>query len=99
MRILLLNQAPKTPSRGPAYDVEAIEKLVNSYASAGTRIEIGFPDDFEFAQDLRRKNFVALRAIDDEVMTGPRLLKALETDLNGLAPFTDYLCAALDLEF
>ena len=64
-----------------------------------TRMPRGFPDDFEFAQDLRRKNFVALRAIDDEVMTGPRLLKALETDLNGLAPFTDYLCAALDLEF
>src|SRR5689334_10610738 len=47
MRILLLNQAPKTPSRGPAYDVDAIEKLVNSYASPGTRIEIGFPDNFE----------------------------------------------------
>jgi Asp/Glu/hydantoin racemase len=52
MRILLLNQAPKTPSRGPAYDVEAIEKLVNSYASAGTRIEIGFPDDFEGSEVL-----------------------------------------------
>ena len=47
MRILLLNQAPRTASRGPAYDVESIEKLVNSYASPGTRIEIGFPDNFE----------------------------------------------------
>jgi Asp/Glu/hydantoin racemase len=47
MRILLLNQAPRTASRGPAYDVESILKLVNSYASPGTRIEIGFPDDFE----------------------------------------------------
>lgn len=64
-----------------------------------TRMPRGFPDDFEFAHDLRRKNFVALRAIDDEAMTGPRLLKTLETDLSGLAPFTDYLCAALDLEF
>jgi len=50
MRILLLNQAPKTASRGPAYDVEGIEKLVNSYASPGTRIEIGFPDNFEGAE-------------------------------------------------
>ena len=64
-----------------------------------TRAPRGFPADFEFADDLRRKNFVAFRAIDDEVMTGPRLLKTLETDLAGLAPFTDYLCAALDLEF
>ncbi len=64
-----------------------------------TRMPRGFPADFEFADDLRRKNFVALRAIDDAVMTGPRLLKTLATDLAGLAPFTDYLCAALDLEF
>jgi len=64
-----------------------------------TRTPRGFPADFEFADDLRRKNFVAFRAIDDEVMTGPCLLKTLATDLAGLAPFTDYLCAALDLEF
>jgi Asp/Glu/hydantoin racemase len=47
MRILLLNQAPRTAARGPAYDLEPIEKLVNSYASPGTRIEIGFPENFE----------------------------------------------------
>jgi uncharacterized protein (TIGR02453 family) len=64
-----------------------------------TRAPRGFPADFVYADDLRRKNFVAFRAIDDDVMTGPRLLKTLETDLAGLAPFTDYLCAALDLEF
>ncbi|KRD79630.1 DUF2461 domain-containing protein [Lysobacter sp. Root983] len=73
------------------FDLDEDEMLV--------RMPRGFPDDFEFAHDLRRKNFVALRAIDDEVMTGPRLLKTLQTDLSGLAPFTDYLCAALDLEF
>jgi uncharacterized protein (DUF2461 family) len=32
-------------------------------------------------------------------MTGPRLLQTVEKDLAALAPFTDYLCAALDLEF
>jgi allantoin racemase len=46
MRILLLNQAPRTATRHPAYDVEAVETLVNSYASPGTKIELGFPDDF-----------------------------------------------------
>ena len=64
-----------------------------------TRMPRGFPEDFEFAGDLKRKNFVAYRAIEDSTMTGPRLLKTLETDLQGLARFTDYLCAALDLEF
>jgi Asp/Glu/hydantoin racemase len=46
MRIMLLNQSPRTASRGPAYDVEPIERLVNSYASPGTKIEIGFPENF-----------------------------------------------------
>jgi len=63
------------------------------------RMPRGFPDDFEFAQDLRRKNFVAVRALDNELLTGPALLKALGRDLAGLAPFVDYLCAAMDLEF
>jgi allantoin racemase len=46
MRILMLNQAPMTEKRHPAYDVEAVETLVNSYAAPGTKIDIGFPDDF-----------------------------------------------------
>jgi allantoin racemase len=50
MRILLLNQAPRTEKRGPAYEVDAIGSLVNSYASPGTKIEIGFPDNFEGAE-------------------------------------------------
>ena len=64
-----------------------------------TRMPRGFPDDFEFADDLRRKNFVAFRMLDDATMTGSRLVKTLETDLQGLSRFVDYLCAALDLEF
>ena len=47
MRIMLLNQAPRTASRGPAYEVESVLKQINSYASPGTQIEIGFPDDYE----------------------------------------------------
>lgn len=46
MRILFLNQAPKNP----AYDVDKIEALLNTYGSPGTRIEIGFPDDYEGSQ-------------------------------------------------
>lgn len=50
MRILFLNQAPRTTSKGPPYDVAGIERLLNSYATAGTSVEIGFPDDFEGAR-------------------------------------------------
>ncbi|MCA1714513.1 MAG: DUF2461 domain-containing protein [Gammaproteobacteria bacterium] len=59
----------------------------------------GFAGDFEFIDDLRHRNFVALRAIDDAVMLGPRLRQTLAKDLQGLTPLVDYLCAALDLEF
>lgn len=64
-----------------------------------TRPPRGFPADFPHLDDLRRKNHVALRAIDDATMTGPRLLATLGKDLQQLGPFMDYLCAALDLEF
>ena len=45
MRILVIDQAPRGPKSQP-YDVAAIEKLLNSYASPGSKVEIGFPDDF-----------------------------------------------------
>ena len=47
MRILFLNQAPRKSAH---YDPTAIEAQLNSYASAGTKVEIGFPDDYEGAQ-------------------------------------------------
>lgn len=64
-----------------------------------TRAPRGFDPAFEFIDDLKHRNFVALRAVDDATMTGPRLRSVLEKDLRALAPFMDYLCAALDLEF
>ncbi len=46
MRILFINQAPKDP----AYDVATIERQLNGYAAPGTKIEIGFPDNYDGAQ-------------------------------------------------
>lgn len=47
MRIMFLNKAPK---KSVIYDPTKIEALLNSYASPGTKVEIGFPDDFEGAR-------------------------------------------------
>jgi allantoin racemase len=44
MKIMFLN---KTPKEGVVYDPTEIERLLNSYASPGTKVEIGFPDNFE----------------------------------------------------
>ena len=43
MRIMFLNKAPKDVAH---YDPSRIEALLNSYASAGTRVEVHFPDNF-----------------------------------------------------
>lgn len=59
----------------------------------------GFPADFRFIDDLRQRNFVFSRALDDAQMTSPQLLERIVQNLELLAPFMDYLCAALDLEF
>jgi Asp/Glu/hydantoin racemase len=44
---MFLNQAPKKSAH---YDPSVIEAQLNSYASPGTKVEIGFPDDYEGAQ-------------------------------------------------
>ena len=64
-----------------------------------SRAPRGFPADFEFIDDLKHRNWVFWRSLDDATMTGPRLRRTLEADLVALGPFIDYLCAALDLEF
>ena len=85
----------KATAHAPAfrrrYDFESTDRLV--------RPPRGFPADFEFIDDLKNRNFVAVRTLDDDVVLGPKLRQTLEKDLQGLAPFVDYLCAALDLEF
>src|SRR5437899_5489048 len=50
MRILFVDQQPRTEKSVQPYDVTAITELLNSYASPGTTVEIGFPDDFAGSQ-------------------------------------------------
>jgi len=59
----------------------------------------GFPADHELINDIKRKDFVATLGIEDSVVLGPRLRKAVADNFSALAPMMDYLCAALDLEF
>src|SRR5215211_1705105 len=50
MRILFVDQQPRTEKSVQPYDVAAITELLNSYASPGTEVEIGFPDDYAGSQ-------------------------------------------------
>lgn len=84
-------KAAHAPAFRKRYDLDDSEML--------SRPPRGYPADAPHQEDLRRKNQVAMRAIDDATMTGPRLLNTIADDLRRLSPFVDYLCAALDLEF
>lgn len=83
--------AAHAPAFRRRFDMDDREMLVRTPA--------GIDKDFAFIDDLRRKNFVAVRALDDAIVCGPRLRQTLVKDLHALAPFVDYLCAAVDLEF
>ena len=59
----------------------------------------GFDPNHPLIEDLKRKDFVTSRALDDATVLGPRLRQTIADDLRRLAPFADYLCASLGLEF
>jgi uncharacterized protein (TIGR02453 family) len=84
-------KAAHAPALRRRYELDDSDVLV--------RAPRGFPADFGFIDDLKHRNWVFWRPLEDATMTGPRLRRTLETDLAALAPFIDYLCAALDLEF
>lgn len=79
------------PQRRRTFTLYEDEKLI--------RAPRGFPSDFAFLDDLKHRSWVLWRPLENTLMTGPHLRRTLETSLHLLAPFIDYLCAALDLEF
>jgi uncharacterized protein (TIGR02453 family) len=59
----------------------------------------GFDPNHPLIDDIKRKDFVASRPLDDATVLGTRLRQSLVDEFSRLAPLVDYLCAALDLEF
>lgn len=59
----------------------------------------GFDAEHPLIEDLKRKDFVASRALGDDIVLGEKLRQTIVTDLRRLAPMVDYLCAGLGLEF
>ena len=81
MRILFLNKAPKNAAH---YDVAGIEKLLNSYASPGTKVEIGFPDNFAGSQVEEELGNQSMLNGLDHMMDVPALIrKIIWAEANG----------------
>jgi uncharacterized protein (TIGR02453 family) len=73
------------------FELDPNEKLV--------RAPRGYPAEHELIEDLKHRNWVYWRSLDDSDITSASLRATLVKDYTTLAPFVDYLCAALDLEF
>ena len=85
----------RTAAHGAAFK-DAFELDDRDMLARGPR---GFPTEFEFAHDLRRKNLLALCPVDNAGMTSADLLERIEAAFTCATPFVDYVCASLDLEF
>lgn len=77
----------------------AFKRRFEMWGDTLTRPPRGFPADHPLIEDLKRKDFTAGEALEDEVVLGPRLRQAIVSGFTGVAPLVDYLCASLDLEF
>lgn len=72
MKIMFLNKAPKA-----VYDVTEIEKLLNSYASPGTRVEVNFPDNFEGSRvEAALGSQMMLNGLD-HIMEAPAIIRKI----------------------
>ena len=77
----------------------ALRKRFEFGGDSLTRIPRGFSPDHPLAEDIKRKDLVLSARLSDKQMCSPRLAETLITHFQLMAPFNDWLCAALDLEF
>ena len=58
-----------------------------------------YPADHPLIEDLKRKDFIALCAFDEGEIENPRFCRFVAARFGHAAPFMDYLCTALALEY
>jgi uncharacterized protein (TIGR02453 family) len=91
-------------SENPSSWVEATQntQFKNQFTFGGdtlVRPPRGFDPQHPLITDIKRKDFVAVRALTDAQVCHVGLLTQISTCFAGVAPLVDYLCAALELEF
>jgi uncharacterized protein (TIGR02453 family) len=63
------------------------------------RVPSGFDASFEFADDLRRKDYFGWAELSEEQATTPGFLDEYTRVCEAAAPLVKFICDALDLEF
>jgi len=59
----------------------------------------GYARDHLLIEDIKRKDFIAMSALEDGQVLGPRLLKLVVTRFRAADPFMRFLCTALNLQY
>jgi uncharacterized protein (TIGR02453 family) len=63
------------------------------------RVPSDYPKDHRFAEDLKRKDFVAGASPEESAATRPTFLEDVDKLFRALSPFMRFLCEALELPF
>lgn len=64
-----------------------------------TRAPRGFPADHPLIDDLRRKDFIAVKDLDRDAALAAQFPRRVETAFAAAAPFMNFLCRAVDVAF
>lgn len=64
-----------------------------------TRPPRGFDPDHPLVEDLKRKDFVALAPLADEIVSGPKLMDVFHHHCRVGVPFLSFLCRSLEVPF
>lgn len=63
------------------------------------RVPAGFDPAHELIEDIKRKDYIASAALDDDALLAPDLLKQILKRYEQVGPLVDWLCGALDLDY
>ena len=59
----------------------------------------GYPGDHELIDDLKRKDFIALKPLDERLINQRQLVDTVVKGFNEAEPLMDYLCAAIEVPY
>jgi uncharacterized protein (TIGR02453 family) len=59
----------------------------------------GYDKDHALIEDLKRKDFIAIRNLDDRVAASAKFIDEVDSSFSAATPYIRFLCKALDLPF
>jgi uncharacterized protein (TIGR02453 family) len=91
--------AADAPGWKRATQTAAFRKSFQLGGDSLKRVPAGLDPGHPFADDLRRKDFMALHDLDEEAVTDQSFMKAFAATVRSATPFMRFVCAATGVEF